>query len=59
MMGEADLRGDLGEWQAVPLAQQLLGALDAAGDDVLVRRETGAVLEQPGEVIRTDVRHGG
>src|SRR6516225_4233670 len=47
----AGLRGDLRQGQARPCLQELLGPLDAAGDDVLVRRQPGRRLELPGEVV--------
>ena len=59
LVGEADLRGDVGQGEAIPVAQKSLGPLDAPGDDVLVRGRAGAVLEQPGEVVRAQAGDGG
>src|SRR5262249_36649602 len=39
--------------------QELLGPLDAAGDDVLVRRQSGGPLELPGEVVGTEAGDSG
>jgi hypothetical protein len=41
------------EFQAI--SQELLGPLDAAGDDVLVRRQPGCRLELPSEVVDAEV----
>src|SRR5262249_3912407 len=51
--------GDLRQREVIPALEQLLGPLDAPGDDVLVRGQAGGRLEQPGEVIRAEVDDGG
>ena len=50
LVQEAGPRGNLGQGQIRPCLQELLGPLDAAGDDVLVRRRPGGRLELAGEV---------
>jgi hypothetical protein len=39
----------------IALAQELLRPFNAAGDDVLVRRQSGSRLELPREVVGTEV----
>src|SRR5262249_56672922 len=51
LVGEAGVRGDVRQGQVRPGLQQLPGTLDAAGDDVLVGRQPGGLLELPGEVV--------
>ena len=57
MMGELALvrepgaRGDLRQREIAFGLQELLGPLDAAPDDVLVRWQSGGRLELPGEVV--------
>src|SRR5215510_5640354 len=51
LIREAGARGDVGQGQARSSLQQLLGTLDAAQDDVLVRRQPGGRLELPGEMV--------
>src|ERR1700736_3168324 len=46
--------GDLRQGEVASGLQELLGPLDAAGDDVLVRRQPGGPTEQPGEVVGTE-----
>src|SRR6516164_4496059 len=48
---EAGVRGDLRQREVASALQELLGPLDTAGDDVLVRRQAGGPLELPGEVV--------
>src|SRR5262249_48148901 len=50
LVTEPGVRGRLRQRQAAAFAQEVLGALDAAGEDVLVRRQPGGPLELPGEV---------
>src|SRR6202051_3557910 len=52
LVREAGVRGDLRQGQVAASSQELLGPLDAAGDDVLVRRQPGGGLELPREVVR-------
>ena len=47
LVGEAGAQGDLRQGQVRPCLQELLGPLDAAQDDVLVRRQPGGRLELP------------
>ena len=54
MVREARARGDFRQGE-VALAQELLHPLDAAGDDVLVRRQPRGGLEPPGEVVEAEV----
>src|SRR5262245_10528913 len=51
LVGEAGAQGDLRQGEVAPGLQQLPGPLDAAGDDVLVRRQSGGRLELPREVV--------
>jgi hypothetical protein len=43
--------GDLRQREVTRLSEEFPGALDAARDDVLVRRQPGGALELPGEVV--------
>src|SRR5262245_36835993 len=51
LVREADPRGDFGEGEVAAALQEVLGPLDTAGDDVLVRRQAGGRLELPREVV--------
>src|SRR5215475_3810386 len=51
LVREAGVRGDLRQGEVASGLQELPGPLDAAGDDVLVRRQPGGPLELPGEVV--------
>jgi hypothetical protein len=51
LIREAGARGDVRQGQARSGLQQLLGPLDAAQDDVLVRRQPAGRLELPGEMV--------
>src|SRR5262249_44301290 len=51
LVGEAGVRGDLRQGEVASGLQELPGPLDAAGDDVLVRRQSGGPLELPDEVV--------
>src|SRR6516162_8724066 len=51
LVREAGVRADLRQGQVASRLQELPGSLDAAGDDVLVRRQAGGPLELPGEVV--------
>src|SRR5215467_6758403 len=42
LVREAGVRGDLGQGEGAAALQELLGPLDAASDDVLVRRQSGS-----------------
>src|SRR3979490_3198225 len=54
LVREAGARGDLRQGQVRSCLQELLRPLDAAHDDVLVRRQPGGRLELPGEVVGTE-----
>src|SRR5262245_52490632 len=54
LVGKAGVRGDLRQGQVGSCLQELPGPLDAAQDDVLVRRQPGGPLELRGEVVRTE-----
>src|SRR5262245_8919296 len=54
LIREPGVRGDLRQGEVAFRLQELLGPLDAAGDDVLVRRQPGGPLELPGEVVGTE-----
>ena len=45
LVREADVRGDLRQGEVASGLQELLGPLDAAGEDVLVGRQSGGHLE--------------
>src|SRR5271157_6488119 len=51
LVREASVHGDLRQGQVAAPLQELLGPLDAAHDDVLVRRHSGGRLELPGDVV--------
>ena len=51
LVREAGVSGDLRQGEIAIGLQELLGPLDAAGDDVLVRRQPGGRLELPREVV--------
>src|SRR5262245_1165528 len=51
LVREAGVRGDLRQGEVAFGLQELLGPLDAAGDDVLVRRQSGGPLELRDEVV--------
>jgi hypothetical protein len=54
LVREAGAGGDLRQGEVAPGLQKLLGPLDAAQDDKLVRRQPRGPLELPGEVIRAE-----
>src|SRR5262249_8306472 len=58
LVREAGLPRELRQGQVGPRWQELPGALDAAGDDVLVRRQPGGRPELTGEVVRAEVGRG-
>src|SRR5262249_23554089 len=51
LIREPGVRGDLRQGQFGPGLEELPGPLDAAQDDVLVRRQPGGPLELPDEVV--------
>src|SRR5262249_10227992 len=51
LVREAGAAGHLRQGKVGSCLQEFLGSLDAAGDDVLVRRQPGGRLELPGEVV--------
>ena len=51
LVREASVHGDLRQGQVAAPLRELLGPLDAAHDDVLVRRQPGGRLELPREVV--------
>jgi len=55
LVREAGVRGHLRQGKARSCLQEVLGALDATGEDVLVRRQPGGRLELP----RSGTRCGG
>jgi hypothetical protein len=59
LIREAGARRDLCEGEVTVLLQELLRPLDAAGQDVLVRRQPGGPLELPGEVVRAETSDRG
>src|SRR5262249_50768363 len=50
LVREAGAGGDFRQREIIIGLQELFGPLDAAGDDVLVRRQAGGRLELPSEV---------
>src|SRR5215470_1623406 len=54
LIRELGVRGDLRQGQFGPGLQELPGPLDAAQDDVLVRRQPGGPLELRDEVVGTE-----
>src|SRR5262245_28560195 len=59
LVREAGVRVELRQGGVASGLQELLGPLDAAGDDVLVRRQPGGRLELPREVVGAEVRGRG
>src|SRR5215472_11165212 len=59
LIREAGVRGHLRQGEVASGLQELLGPLDAAGDDVLVRRQSSGPLELPDKVVGTDVGDSG
>src|SRR5262245_15356949 len=59
LVREAGVRGDLRQGEAASGMQQLPGPLDAAGDDVLVRRQSGGPPELRDEVVGTEAGYSG
>src|SRR5262249_53911570 len=55
LVRKAGTGGDFRQGEVAASLQELLGALDAAGDDVLVRRQPGGRLELPREVVDAEV----
>jgi hypothetical protein len=51
LVREAGARGDGRQGKVAFGLQEPLGPLDAAGDEVLVRRRSGGRLEQPREAV--------
>jgi hypothetical protein len=51
LVREAGAQGDLRQGEIRSCLQEVLGPLDAAPDDVLVRWQSGGRLELPGEVV--------
>jgi hypothetical protein len=51
LVRETGVRGDLRQGEVASGLQELLGPLDAARDDVLVRRQPGGPLELRDEVV--------
>src|SRR5215475_11702216 len=51
LVREAGVRGDLRQGEVTSGLQELPGPLDAARDDVLVRRQSGGPLELRDEVV--------
>jgi hypothetical protein len=59
LIREAGARRDLRAGEVAASSRELLGPLDAADDDVLVRRQSGGLLELPGEVVGVEVGDSG
>src|SRR5262249_40148941 len=59
LVTEAGVRGDLRQGEIAIGLQELLGPLDAAGDDVLVRRQSGGPLELRDEVVGAEAGNRG
>src|SRR6516165_1209484 len=59
LVREAGVRGDLRQREVASGLQELLGPLDAAQDDVLVRRQPGGPLELPDEVVGAEAGDSG
>src|SRR6516162_9867869 len=59
LVREAGVRGNLRQGEVASGLQELLGPLDAARDDVLVRRQPGGCLELPREVVGAGVGYRG
>jgi hypothetical protein len=55
LIRESGARRDLCQGEATVLLQELLRPLDAAREDVLVRRQPGGRLELPREVVGAEV----
>src|SRR5262249_10058491 len=55
LVREAGVRGNLRQGEVASGLQELLGPLDAAGEDVLVRRQPGGCLEPPREVAGAEM----
>src|SRR5262247_4189062 len=55
LVREASVRGNLCQGQVVILSKELQRALDATGNDVLVRRLSRRDLELPSEVVGAEV----
>ena len=58
LVREAGLCGDLRQGQVCPCLQEVLGPLDAAQDDVLVRRQPRGPLELSREAVGTGLACG-
>jgi hypothetical protein len=59
LVREAGVRCHLCQGQVGPRLQEVLGPLDAARDDVPMRRQPGGRLELPREVVDAEVRGRG
>src|SRR6516164_1770646 len=59
LVREAGVRGDLRQGEIASGLQELFGPLDAARDDVLMRRQPGGPLELPGEVVGAETSDRG
>src|SRR5262244_3736382 len=59
LVREAGVRGDLRQGEVASGLQELLGPLDAARDDVLVRRQPGGPLELADEVVGAEACDSG
>src|SRR5215475_764445 len=59
LVREAGVRGHLRQGEVASGLQELLGPLDAARDDVLVRRQPGGPLELRDEVVGAEAGDGG
>src|SRR5262249_33042706 len=59
LVGEPGVRGHLRQGEVASGLQELLGPLDAAGDGVLGRGQSGGPLELAGEVVGTEAGDSG
>src|SRR5262249_45365426 len=59
LVREAGVGGHLRQGEVTALLEEVLGPLDAAGDDVLVRRQPDSRLELPREVVGAEAGHPG
>jgi len=58
LVGEADGESDVGE-RELGVAEHLLDVLEAAAEEIAVRRHADGLLEGAGEMVRRKAGHGG
>ena len=59
LVRKTNVGGEIRQGQVGPCLQKLPRLLDAAPDDILVRRQPGGLPELAGEVVGAQVRHRG